>query len=300
MIGDFRHYGKMASSRNPSIQSEIAVLAVDLDGTFLPLDETDLHRAAMDRLGGHFVGPHRCLVYVTGRHYASVREVMKRHRTPLPHRIICDVGTSIYRPNGSHDYKEAMAYRRHLDELTRALPLVDLKESLQSLHGLREQEPEKQGPHKLSYYTHEEALADRVAAIEAVIADRHAPYSVLGSVDPFNHNGLIDVLPRGVDKAYGLRWLAKSEGFSLDETIFAGDSGNDLAALTAGFRAVLVGNASDAVKTQARQRMEELGCGALLYIAHEDSTRGVLEGCEHFGVRWEYGDSQCLGTLPRR
>lgn len=284
MRDDYEHYVRMALSRNPSHESKIAVLAVDLDGTFLPLDHAEPHRQAMKRLGAHFVGPTRCLIFVTGRHYASVREAMKSFQTPLPHHIICDVGTSIYRPRGGHDYAEVMRYRRHLDELTADLPLAELEKHLEPLPGLRVQEGEKQGPHKLSYYTQAEELDDRVAAIEAVIARREAPFSVIGSIDPFEHHGLIDVLPQGVDKAYALHWLARAEGFSEEETIYAGDSGNDLAALTSGFRAVLVGNASDPVKELVRSRMNELGRARLLYIAETESTSGVLEGCGHFGA----------------
>jgi len=109
----------------------------------------------------------------------------------------------------------------------------------------------------------------------------------VGSVDPFNGDGLIDVLPRNVDKAYALRWLSQKEGFFQEAMIFAGDSGNDLAALTDGSLAVLVGNASDSVKNQARSRMDESGRSDLLYISRAASTSGVLEGCAYFGVTFD-------------
>lgn len=276
------------STRNPPTQSSVSVLATDLDGTFLPLNRAEVHFAAMQRLGEHFTQTGRSLVFVTGRHYASVRAVMRDMGVPAPTWIICDVGTSLYQPSGqSFAYEEVISYRDHLDSLTAAFPLDRLRPLLDTLPGLQLQESEKQGRHKLSFYTAGSEVDDRSHAINAVITREDAPFSVVGSVDPFNGDGLIDVLPRDVDKAYALRWLSRKEDFTQNAMIFAGDSGNDLAALTNGSLAVLVGNASDSVKNQVRDRMEELGRTDLLYISRAASTSGVLEGCAYFGVTFD-------------
>jgi HAD superfamily hydrolase (TIGR01484 family) len=70
-------------------------------------------------------------------------------------------------------------------------------------------------------------------------------------VDPFEGQGLLDFLPRDVSKAYALKWWSDYHGVSHSDVVFAGDSGNDLAALTAGFCAILVANADRGVAREA-------------------------------------------------
>ncbi len=279
------------SNRNLLQQSVLSVLATDLDGTFLPLNGLETHVQAMKKLGSHFTQESRQLVFVTGRHYTSVRAVMSEVGSPKPAYIICDVGTSIYGPgSGEADYEVLGAYRDHLNELTERLPLRDFAMLIRRIDGLRKQEPEKQGTHKLSFYCAANRVEGLVDELESFIVEKNAPYSVIGSVDPFNGDGLIDVLPVGVNKAYALEWLGQQVGFSQGETIFSGDSGNDLAALTSGYNAILVGNATDALKVLVRQRMAERNQGEKLYISDADSTSGIVEGCLYFGVRFGLDD----------
>jgi hypothetical protein len=78
-------------------------------------------------------------------------------------------------------------------------------------------------------------------------------------------------------------------GFSLANTIFAGDSGNDLAVLASPIRSVLVANASDAVRQEARQLALNMGEIDALYIAkggllqmNGNYSAGILEGIVHY------------------
>jgi hypothetical protein len=54
-------------------------------------------------------------------------------------------------------------------------------------------------------------------------------------------NGLIDLLPTNVSKAHALAWWVDHARMMPDSIVFASDSGKELAALTAGYRAILVG-----------------------------------------------------------
>jgi hypothetical protein len=71
--------------------------------------------------------------------------------------------------------------------------------------------------------------------------------------------------------------------------MFAGDSGNDLDALTCGIPAVLVKNADDAVRREALTQMTSVPYSDRFYMARGDFlgmngnySAGVLEGLAHF------------------
>ena len=101
-------------------------------------------------------------------------------------------------------------------------------------------------------------------------------------MDPFNGGGLIDFLPQQVSKAYALEWWC---GFAKHErraVVFAGDSGNDTAALTAGFRAIVVANADRNVALEVYQVHKKQGWENRLVVADAPATSGLLEGCLRF------------------
>ena len=77
--------------------------------------------------------------------------------------------------------------------------------------------------------------------------------------------------------------------FGLSNTIFAGDSGNDMAVLTSPIRSVLVANASDEVRHEARRMVLHMGQNETLYFAsggflemNGNYSAGILEGVVHF------------------
>ncbi len=156
---------------------------------------------------------------------------------------------------------------------------------LNDLPGLRLQEPEKQGPYKLSYYVDQSRLDEHEAAIRDRLEQLAAPYSIIASVDPFNGDGLIDLLPTGVSKAFALQWLADHRGIARQSIAFAGDSGNDTAALTAGYLSIVVNNASDTVKSKVKQSHQQNGWTNRLHITNAPATSGVLEGIKHFAMQ---------------
>lgn len=117
------------------------------------------------------------------------------------------------------------------------------------------QEAEKQNDFKLSYY----APAD---------------------------TGLLDVLPEHATKLHAIQFLMKHKGFTPEQTVFAGDSGNDLPALTSGLQAVLIKNARADVRDEALQQAQAAGHSDCLYLAqggmNGNYSDGVLERLAHF------------------
>lgn len=260
------------------------ILASDLDGTLIPLDGSDANRVDLETLTRELREHAVPLIYVTGRHRESVIDAIRDFQLPVPAWLICDVGTSIFRPKTSTDFRPLDLYNEHQEALIVELPIAALQSRLSTIVGLRLQEPEKQGRFKRSYYVEADHLSDLSERIDAILKQDDAPYRIVSSVDPFNGDGLIDLLPRGVSKSYALTWLASHLGTATDSIVFAGDSGNDFAALTAGFRSIVVGNADRNLADRVRQAHRVAGWHDRLCLASNSATSGVLEGCRKFGI----------------
>lgn len=259
------------------------VLATDLDGTLIPLSNVERNVQDLETLSDQLRANGVLLVYSTGRHFASVEQAMKDFSLPIPEWIICDVGTSIFRRQRATFVSEE-AYQQHLAQVVATLPIEELSGRLGGVPGLRLQESEKQGRFKLSFYTDARELENITNHVQSRLDELSAPYSIISSIDPFTNNGLIDLLPRSVSKAYALQWWVRHTGQPSDSIVFAGDSGNDTAALTAGFRSIVVENASRDVAKSVYQIHRQSGWANRLCIAKEKATSGVLEGCRWFGL----------------
>ncbi|QEG43850.1 HAD-IIB family hydrolase [Roseimaritima ulvae] len=261
------------------------VLATDLDGTLIPLDDNPQHRRDLSVLQTELQQRKASLVFVTGRHFESVQQAITQYQLPLPQWIICDVGTSLFARQPNDDFAPVTAYAQHLQQRIEGTTVERLQQHLAAIDGMRLQESEKQGPFKLSYYADAAGLDGIVEQIEARLQTTAAPYRVIASVDPFNNDGLIDLLPRGVSKAHALEFWSQQQDLDRQAILFAGDSGNDVAALTAGYRSIVVGNAADTVVQQVRQTHQSQGWTDRLYVAKAMATSGVLEGLRHYAPR---------------
>ncbi|MCJ7815572.1 MAG: HAD hydrolase family protein, partial [Xanthomonadales bacterium] len=109
------------------------------------------------------------------------------------------------------------------------------------------------------------------------------------SRDDISSVGLLDVLPLRASKRHAIEALMETEGFKLRETVFCGDSGNDLEVLASPIPAVLVANARQEIKQQAVLLAEQAGCKSQLYIArggfldlNGNYRGGMLEGIAHY------------------
>jgi len=269
-------------TKTTSTSAETRVLATDLDGTLIPLSQDPQNQLDLATLKQALRDHAVTLVFVTGRHFASVAGALEEFQLPRPAWIICDVGTSIFQLTSSNEYQLAEAYQAHLRQIIDRMPISALRQYFVNFEALRIQEDEKQGEFKLSFYADAGDLSNTVARAQAELDRIDAPYSMIHSVDPFNGDGLIDFLPSNTSKAHALRWWCENHQLSLQSLVFAGDSGNDLAALTAGHRAIVVGNADQSVIERARKQHEEAGWTDRLYLAKAAATSGVLEGCRHF------------------
>lgn len=268
-----------------------AVLATDLDGTLIPVRRsfcTDAggdaksaevaQRQALEHLRLMVEEKKIEIVFVTGRHQSSVVEVIEQESLPTPRWIICDVGTTILRRDSLRGYRIDSQYVNHLKKRTRGLEAQSLASRIASFDDLILQETEKQGEHKLSFYCSSDSAEHLASKISTKLREWEVPYEVTWSIDVDEPRGMIDLLPRAIHKGYAISWWARMAGFSTDEIIFAGDSGNDIAAFKAGFHSIVVANASKSVVSEVRAYHVETRSLHRLHCAAQPGTAGVLEG----------------------
>ena len=257
--------------------SKPKILVSDLDGTLIPLPKVEQNFQDLVIIK-ELREVHRFdLVFATGRHFESVLNAIDQYDLPEPDWIICEVGTMIcQRIDGS--FQTVFDYQKQLEEICQGVTRDKIVKSLEALDGLQLQPEENQTDFKISYWCDRKELNKLVVQINEIQERESFPYRCLGSFDPFGDLGLIDILPAEVNKAYALNWLANFLEESLDAFVYAGDSGNDIAALVAGFYSILVGNATDHLRSEIAALLEEKGLHNRCYFAKGLATSGVLEG----------------------
>lgn len=258
------------------------VLATDLDGTFIPLDNDATNESDLVALTRLLDASGVTLVFVTGRHLESVQDVIAEKPLPHPDWLICDVGTSIYHADRNGELQISQPYVDRLNSIVGDYLIERLRSELISITELRLQEESKQGRFKLSYYCDAKRCDELADRIQRHLGTDDAPYGIIQSVDPFNGDGLIDLVPVSVSKAFALNWWSDHLNWDRRSIVFAGDSGNDFAALTAGFRSILVANADAKLIDHVRQVHTENGWRNRLIVSESKATSGVLDGIRRY------------------
>lgn len=277
-----------------------SILATDLDGTLIPLPDQAANPGDLKLIAQAVENRQLHLAFVTGRHLESVLQAIGQFQLPTPDWILCDVGASVYRRQSDDQFLAVADYQEHLAQIASTWSHDRLKEYVQSAPELTLQEPEKQSPFKLSFYTDAQKLEECYQRICEQLANEAVPWSIVHSVDPFTGDGLIDFLPKNVNKAYALQWWATHQQIPVEQLIFAGDSGNDIAALEYGYRAIVVGNASPQVANRAFWTHQDRGTPERLFVASHPATSGVVEGLRWYGALPALDEDRelPLGAIP--
>jgi len=269
------------------VSTEI-LLCSDLDRTLLPngpQPESERARPLLRHLARR---PEVTLAYVTGRHLELLQEGIEEFDLPLPRYAIGDVGTTLFEvENGEWSWWQPWSDR--IAEDWHGCSHDDLEELFADIDLLRLQEAEKQNTYKLSYYADPDLDAQAVIGLMQKCLEREGiRASIIWSVDEMKQIGLLDLLPERATKRHAVEFLMQERGFAPEQTVFAGDSGNDLPVLTSGLPAVLVRNAIAEVREEAVRRARERGFGDRLYLAqggllgmNGNYAAGVLEGLVH-------------------
>jgi len=260
----------------------VALLASDLDGTLIPYEESAEQRQALARFREWFAGAsprdgRPLLAYVTGRHLALAEHGIAAFGLPRPDVLVCDVGTALYRRTVDGWRKDA-AYEERLARSWPGAPAV--AGILDGIPGLDPQEEACQGPLKRSYYLPLDAAGSMAQEARRRLRRAGMAARVILSIDHRRECGLLDVLPPAAAKDAALAYLATELAVSLEEVVYAGDSGNDIEAFASGCRGIVVGNADE----QLRRALAPWRTTGRLYFSRAAYAAGVVEGCRRFGI----------------
>lgn len=272
-----------------SCSEAILLLCSDLDGTLIPdgsASESPDARPLFRRLAEH-TGV--CLAYVTGRDPDLVDQGLQQAGLPKPRFLLGDVGSSIYL-HRDESWEPLQDYWTHIAPDWDGAENADLLALLEDIPNLSPQEPAKQGRFKASWY----ALPGTdgpatVATARARLVEEGLHANVIWSRDIDGRTGLLDVLPASADKRKAILFLRAWLDAAPEHTVFAGDSGNDLAVLGSDIPSVLVANAAQTVREAAAGAARAAGRQDRLYLArggyrgmNGNYAAGVIEGVVHF------------------
>jgi HAD superfamily hydrolase (TIGR01484 family) len=287
--------------------TERCLICTDLDRTLIPNGPQPESAGARKRFAALAARPEVTLAYVTGRHRALVEEAISSFRLPPPDYVIGDVGTTIYRVGADRSWQQLDEWEQRIAQDWGGHTHGELLATLKSVPGLRLQERSKQNRLKLSFYL---PLYLDIDVLATSIRERLERLGVrarlIWSVDDIADIGLLDVLPQQASKLHAIEALMAIVGFGREQTVFCGDSGNDLEVLVSTVPSVLVANSRPDVQDLALELSEEAGTLGQLYIAsgsfmgmNGNYSGGMLEGIAHYHPQcaaWMAGDGEGGGA----
>lgn len=256
------------------------LLCTDLDRTLIPNGA----QTASPKAHSHFkkLAGQITLAYVTGRDLALVEQAITEFDLPFPDFVIADVGSTIYQFNSGRwlqwdewDIQIAPDWLglSH-DELSRTLSVFPV---------LKLQEASKQNRHKLSFYVPLNIDTKKlISAMEAQFQFSGVKANLIWSIDENAGIGLLDILPVSANKLHAIRFVMQQKRFLHKNTVFCGDSGNDLDVLLSDIPSVLVANADEEVKTRAAHHDALYFARGEFLGMNGNYSAGILEGAAHY------------------
>lgn len=200
----------------------------------------------------------------TGRVLERTSPILEQWNVPQPDVFITAVGSEIYygRPDLVSDLNWARTIDYRWDTLS-------LRECLAEVPGIRLQPEQDQREFKLSYFVDP---LEWPGARE--LRKRLKEWGLSASLI-YSHHEFLDLLPIRASKGRAIQYLARRWGFSMDEVLVAGDSGNDADMLRSGALGVVVKNHSSELRyLRGRER---------IHFAAASHAGGILEGIDHHG-----------------
>lgn len=275
----------MSNIENP----EKLLLCTDLDRTLIPNGfepESKDSLKFFQQLVNH---PQVTLVYVTGRDQDLVLQAIEDYSLPTPDFVVANVGTSIYKISGKRwIYLEQ--WEKYISDSWQGKVASQIEEILINIDHLSLQEASKQNTYKLSYYV--PLNTDYKTIIKNIknILDTHSVIAnLVWSEDEQADIGLLDILPANAGKRQAIEFLINYLDFNYSNTIFSGDSGNDICVMSSPIQSILVANANIKVKQAAIESATNNNQIDTLYFAKGDYlnmngnySAGILEGIAYY------------------
>lgn len=271
---------------------ERILIASDLDRTVVPNGSWEESSPARPRLRQLVARPEVTLIYVSGRNKELLQEAIAEYSLPLPAFAIGDVGTTIYEVGKKQTWQPLQEWEHEIAPDWAGKTWPDVKSLFDTIPDIRLQDdsPAFQNTFKVSYYTDEKVDRDKLLThMDKIAKAAGIQASLIWSVDELKHVGLLDVLPKTATKIHAVQFLRQRLTFTKAQTVFCGDSGNDIPALTSGLKAVMVKNTRPEVQQEVLEIAGQRGMKDHIYTAQGDFlgmngnyTAGVLEGVAHF------------------
>ena len=266
------------------------LICTDLDRTLIPNGPQSESNGARQRFAALCSHPEVTLAFVSGRHRALIEQAITNYCLPLPDYAIADVGTTIYRVAAAGDWQRESTWEATISADWQGLEAREIKSLLGDVPSLRLQETAKQNRHKLSFYV--PIQGDRTMLSDMItrrLNDNRVSARLVWSDDEPAGVGLLDILPRCASKYHAIRSLMSTLELDTSQTVFAGDSGNDLEVLGSEIPSILVANSQQKVRQQALTMAANAGNTEQLYVAsggfmnmNGNYAAGILEGVAHF------------------
>lgn len=231
------------------------MLATDLDNTLAGNDSDVRDLITFFQNAPYDVA----LVYVTGRHGESVRQLISEANLPIPDLVISDVGTKIWH---MPDWQEDLLWSKQMRKGWQPERVLETASRFPSLH--RQKLPEDC---RISF-TLEDGI-DTVNAFKDALCAKHIPHHLV-----FSSNNDVDVLPRDSGKGKALEYVIQQFAHPSVNLLVAGDSGNDTDMLSRGWPSVIVGN--------AHEELKGIPDHPNLYRASRHYAGGIYEAWQHF------------------
>ena len=274
--------------KTESVLKKILICS-DLDRTLIPnghQEESAHARPVFRKLAEHV---NIYLAYVSGRDRQMIFDAIEEFYLPMPKYAIGDVGTTFYRIIDG-DWQLSDGWSDEIGQDWKGFNWERLAGYFEDVPEIQLQELVKQSRYKLSFYTDQNIDHRQLKKhMLGILAQNGLRANIIWSVDEINSRGLLDIIPARANKLHAIRFLMQQEQFSEDRTVFAGDSGNDLDALTSGLQAILVKNAREEVRKEAEGLLSEKNMMHRLYLPKGDFAgmngnyaAGVMEGLVHF------------------
>lgn len=235
------------------------LLATDLDGTLV--GDSGMRGPLQAEIAA--LRTEMALVYVTGRSLVSTLRLIDAVGLLKPDVIVAGVGTAIHRgPDWQADatWLARLAVDWHVGRV---------RDLAGQQPELTPQPPGEQTPLKCSYLLQPGDSRRVLARLR-----RQLNRAGLQARLVYSAGRYLDILPRQAGKATAVRHLADRWQVPWADVMVCGDSGNDRDMLRLPARAVIVGNAGDALRRTPPP-------GAFLATGHD--AAGILEGLQHFG-----------------
>lgn len=270
--------------------TERLLLCTDLDRTLIPNGKEAESAGAREHFAILAAHTEVMLAYVSGRHRTLVEQAIFEYTLPLPDFVIGDVGTTIYHVGSEREWQRQVDWETEIAQDWNGKSHADIESMLHDISALKLQEEEKQNRYKLSYYVNS---GENQTVLETLIQSRFREDSVnarlVWSHDEAAGVELLDVLPARASKYHAIETLMRTQGFNYANTVFSGDSGNDLEVLASPVQSILVANCTSELRALAIQLSAEKAHPDQLYIArggfmgmNGNYSAGILEGVAHY------------------